>query len=223
MFPGDYISEQDGLIRGHGTSTIQNVITSTYFGEVKQINKLVTVEPYFSFKYRAEVGDIVIGRVTDIHNKKWMLWTNSRSETSLSLSAINLPGVLQRRKSEEDEMNMRNFFDVNDLVVCEVQKVGRSGSAALHTRNEKYRKLENGMLIVSEPFLIEAMKSRFVEKDDVGVIVGCNGFVWIYVMNESDRAYSRICWLYSRLKQMISLSCKINVEKVLNEMIFEII
>lgn len=86
---------------------------------MKQTDKLVSVVPLKS-RYACKMGDIVVGRVTEIHNKKWRIDINSSDAASLHLNAVKLPEV-QRRKTEEDEKQMRNFLREGDLVCAEVQ------------------------------------------------------------------------------------------------------
>ena len=57
------------------------------------------------------------------------------------LSAINLVGGVQRRRTHEDELNMRTYFSENDIISSEVQTVLNDGTVALHTRNTKYGKV----------------------------------------------------------------------------------
>ena len=221
LFPGEDVCDAEGFIRGHGTSLNNNKVTSTYFGRMKQINKLMTVAPIFSFRYTPEIGDVVIGRVTQIFNKKWKIETNSKSDTTLSLSAINLPGVMQRRKSEDDEMNMRSFFDINDLIVCEVQKVSKSGAAALHTRNDKYRKLEDGVLVVVSSSLLVPLKSRFLFKEGIEVIVGANGFIWISSSQYSTESFLKIGMIFKALKELGDKNSLIDVDKIVTSIVQE--
>lgn len=51
--------------RGHGTYVENGEIKSSVVGVVKQINKLISVIPMKS-KYSGEIGDVVVGRVTEI-------------------------------------------------------------------------------------------------------------------------------------------------------------
>jgi len=44
----------------------------------------------------------------------------------LNLTSINLPGGVQRRRSEEDQLNMRNFFKEGDIISAEVMQVNSS-------------------------------------------------------------------------------------------------
>lgn len=70
VLPGDLISQGEGLIQGSGTYAFNHGIYSSLIGYVKKTNKLVSVKPLKS-RYYAKVGDIVIGRVREIVNKKW--------------------------------------------------------------------------------------------------------------------------------------------------------
>ena len=53
------------------------------------------------FRYGGEVGDVVIGRVTDVQQKRWKLDVNGRLDANLPLSSVNLPGGELRKKSLE--------------------------------------------------------------------------------------------------------------------------
>ena len=60
-------------------------------GVVEQVNKLVCVKPVKS-RYNGEIGDVVIGRITEVQQKRWKVETNSRLDSVLMLSSVNLPG-----------------------------------------------------------------------------------------------------------------------------------
>jgi exosome complex component RRP4 len=64
------------------------------------------------------VGDIIIGTIVEIKNKRWKIDINSECEAYLHLNSTYLPE--QRKKTEEDELNMRAMFKENDLVCAEV-------------------------------------------------------------------------------------------------------
>lgn len=126
--------------RGHGTYVENNEIKSSIVGVVKQINKLISVIPLKS-KYVGEVGDVVVGRVTEVQKKRWKVDTSSRLDSILLISSINLPGGELRRRNAEDEQSMRKLLCEEDLVSAEVQNVFADGSLSLHTRSLKYGKL----------------------------------------------------------------------------------
>jgi exosome complex component RRP4 len=167
-------------------------------GVVKQINKLISVIPMKS-KYVGEIGDVVVGRVTEIQKKRWKIDTNSRLDSVLLISSINLPGGELRRRNAEDEQAMRkllqvyNFqtsssqrnwlkiwFQEEDLLSAEVQNVFIDGSLSLHTRSLKYGKLSQGILVAVSPSLIKRRKTHFHNLPcGVSVIIGNNGYVWV--------------------------------------------
>ncbi|ELA42833.1 uncharacterized protein VICG_00148 [Vittaforma corneae ATCC 50505] len=219
FLPGDCVCENEGYIKGHGTEQIGDKIYSNYFGTVNQINKLITIAPVFSVRYTPEVGDVVVGRVIQIYSKKWKVDTNCRSDTTLSLGAINLPGVMQRRKSEEDEINMSKYFDINDVIVCEVQKVNKNGSAALHTRSDKYGRLSNGVLINVSPDLLVATKSRFIAKGGVEITSGCNGHIWISSKNDSSESFQQIAQIRSIIECAYDQNEAVDLEAIINKVV----
>lgn len=219
LLPGDEVCEAEGFIKGHGTEAHGDSITSTYFGRVCQINKLITVVPICSFRYTPEVGDVVIGRVVQICNKRWKLETNSKSDTTLSLSAINLPGAVQRRKSEDDEVNMHRFFGINDLVVCEVQKVNKNGSAALHTRSDRYGRLNNGVLVSVPHIFLCPLRSRFISKKGVEIVAGCNGLIWISTANENHESYKHVSQINSGIQSLCSKQQPIDLDRLVDEVV----
>ncbi|GAK66388.1 exosome complex exonuclease rrp4 [Moesziomyces antarcticus] len=183
---GTSIASSHVFMKGHGTflSTNSDEILSSMCGTVERVNKLISVRPARS-RYAAEVGDLVIGRITEVGPKRWKVDINAKTDSALQLSSINLPGGIQRRKVESDELQMRNFFQENDLLVAEVQMMFQDNSSALHTRSLRYGKLKNGVLVTASPNLIQRLKSHFVHlrNDDlslnVDLIIGLNGYIWI--------------------------------------------
>jgi exosome complex component RRP4 len=174
---------------GNGTYTENGIIYSALCGMVETLNKVVIVNPKLS-PYKPEVGDVIIGKVNAVDKKSWRIDINAQREASLQLTSINLPGGEQRRRSEDDVMQMRAFFEENDLLSAEVQQVHKDGGVNLQTRNLKYGKLKNGILIEVNHNLIRKMKFHFVELvSDIKAIIGINGLIWIYystIKIESD-------------------------------------
>lgn len=73
--------------------------------------------------------------------KRWKVDLQAHQNANLQLSSIYLPGGVQRRKLEEDELQIREFFVEGDLLSAEVQAVHMDGSLSIHTRNIKYGKV----------------------------------------------------------------------------------
>lgn len=168
---------------------------SSVAGIVEKVNKLVSVKPLRT-RYNAEIGDVIVGRIIEVGSKRWRVDTNSKQDTVLLLSSINLPGGIQRRKSESDELQMRNFFVEGDILSAEVQTFYADGSNGIHTRNYKYGKLGNGSFVVVPPALVKRSKSHFHTLPcGVQVILGLNGYIWVGMERvitdeDSDMLYS---------------------------------
>eukprot|EP00871_Galdieria_phlegrea_P004249 jgi/Galph1/4825/GphlegSOOS_G3494.1 len=178
--PGDEIITSESVVRGHGTAVQSTKLTSTVAGIVERVNKLVAVLPLRA-RYSAEVGDVVVGRIRDIVSRRWKVDVNARQDAILLLSAVNLPGGVQRRRTYEDELKMREFFDQDDLISAEVQELKQDGLIVLHTRSLKYGKLENGVFISVSPQLVKRSKKHFHHLPcGVDIILGNNGYIWIY-------------------------------------------
>ena len=99
---------------------------------------------------QGEIGDVVVGRITEVQQKRWKVDINARLDGVLQLSSVNLPGGELRRRTAEDELTMRKYLVEGDLISAEVQNLYADGAVAMHTRSLKYGKLSQGMLV---PFL----------------------------------------------------------------------
>ncbi|TPX35159.1 hypothetical protein SeLEV6574_g08216 [Synchytrium endobioticum] len=189
--PGETITKDPAYMRGHGTYMDHDKLVASAAGIVERVNKLISVRPLRA-RYNPQIGDIVVGRVTEVQSKRWKVDIGASLDAGLLLSSITLPGGVQRRKSESDELQMRSFIAEGDLVCAEVQQFFNDGSASLHTRSTKYGKLRTGTLVVVSASLIKRSKSHFVVLQcGVDVVLGVNGFIWICKHAEaSDEMYS---------------------------------
>ena len=179
VVPGDEIMYEEGCIPGNGIRHEDESFISTVHGNVERINKLVMVKPIRS-RYTGNVGDVVIGRIKSIANGFWKVDINSKMNATLQLSSVNLPDGIQRRRNENDAMNMKQYLDVNDLICAEIQSITGTSNVQLHTRNERYGKLTEGILLEVHPSLIKRCKSHINMFDDgIKFICGMNGYIFI--------------------------------------------
>ena len=154
-------------------------LVATVAGVVERVNKLVSVKPLRS-RYTGEVGDVVVARIVDVGTKRWRADVNARQHAILMLSSINLPGGEQRRRTAEDQLNMRQFYVEHELMSAEVQAFFHDGAMSLHTRSLKYGKLEGGVLVVVAPSLMKRLRQHFHTFEfGVHAIFGMNGYVWV--------------------------------------------
>ncbi|MDI1485518.1 MAG: Exosome complex component rrp4 [Ramalina farinacea] len=137
--PGELVTSDPQWMRGHGTYTTPSppnnntTILSSLAGTLSRTNKLLSISPLRS-RYTPEIGDLVIGRITDVQSRRWKVDLAAPLLAHLPLSAINLPGGILRRRTTSDELAMRQYLREGELVMAEVQTVFGDGSAGLHTR-----------------------------------------------------------------------------------------
>lgn len=113
--PGSYICPEAGNLRGHGTYVQNGALYANVAGLVQRVNRLISVQP-ISSRYVGEVGDVVVGRIVEVGSKRWTVDVNARQHAILMLSSINLSGGVQRRRTTEDQLQMRSILSEHDLV-----------------------------------------------------------------------------------------------------------
>ncbi|XP_034479947.1 exosome complex component RRP4 [Drosophila innubila] len=177
--PGEVLMPESGFMRGHGTFVEDENIKASVAGVIQKVNKLISVRPLKS-RYVGEIGDVVVARVIEVGQKRWRVDTNSRLDSVLLLSSVNLPGGELRRRSAEDEQMMRRYLDEGDLISAEVQNIFEESTLSLYTRSLKYGKLSQGTLVKVFPALVKRRKMHFHNLPcGASVILGNNGYIWI--------------------------------------------
>ncbi|KAF8518947.1 exosome complex exonuclease rrp4 [Hysterangium stoloniferum] len=177
--PGESLTSSYTFMRGHGTYVESEQVIASVAGTIDRVNKLISVRAIRT-RYNPEMADLVVGRITEVLPRKWKVDANSRQDAVLHLASVNLPGGVQRRKLESDELQMRTFFEEGDLLVAEVQGISSDGSMQLHTRTLKFGKLRNGQLVTVPPILVRRLQSQFYAMPcGVDLILGLNGYIWV--------------------------------------------
>lgn len=187
--PGELVTEDPSWMRGHGTYVGKNKLTyASVAGKLERVNRLLSVRALHG-KYNPQIGDHVVGRVSEVGNRKWKIELGSAQDAVLQLGSVNLPGGILRRKSDDDELNMREFLKEGDLLNAEVQMLYQDGGCALHTRSLRYGKLRNGMLCHVPPSLVlhEVTQSHELE-GHVEAIIGTNGYIWLRQASKTQAA-----------------------------------
>ncbi|KAG9393226.1 exosome subunit Rrp4 [Carpediemonas membranifera] len=177
--PGEEVADISDQLRGHGITTNDTHLVSSLCGISSQLHKL-TFMTSFKTWYQPRVGDIVIGRIVSIEGRKWKVDVGAPQHGRLMISSVNLPGGELRRRDQTDELNMRSFFIEGDVLSAEVQQTNQDGSFTLHTRSERYGKLEHGYFARTESYLVKRANRHIHTLDNgVGLIIGVNGRCWI--------------------------------------------
>lgn len=96
-----------GSLFGHGFQvSLSDDVTSNVCGPLALVNKLISARPLRS-QYLPEIGDVVLGRVSEVLAKRWKVDINIPHDAVLHLSAVHLPDGIQRRRNYDDELDMR--------------------------------------------------------------------------------------------------------------------
>ncbi|GJJ11153.1 hypothetical protein Clacol_005384 [Clathrus columnatus] len=183
-------------------------------------------------RYTPEMADLVVGRITEVKPilyyvlpRKWKVDVNSRQDAVLHLASVNLPGGVQRRKLESDELQMRTFFEDGDLLVAEVQGISADGSMQLHTRTLKFGKASlnkrNGQLVTVPPILVRRLKSQFYALPcGVDLILGLNGYIWVSKHTREQEQEGEVGFdaeaVYSNKNDVIDTATRIAIARVTN-------
>ena len=116
VMPGDEVPCPLGSMPGFGTyENSEGKIIANQIGYPALYNRLVCVNQVRG-KYIGETSNVVIGRISQVANKRWKVDVGSSQEAVLHLSAIDLPTGEHRIRSEEDQLHMRDYFNHNDLL-----------------------------------------------------------------------------------------------------------
>lgn len=177
--PGELVTDDPTWMKGHGTYSLGNETYSSVAGNVSRVNRLLSVIPLRG-RYEAETGDHVVGRITEVGQKRWKVDIGCKQDAILMLGSVNLPGGVLRRKNESDELQMRSFLKEGDLLNAEVQSIFSNGAASLHTRSLKYGKLRNGIFLkVPSSLIIKQKNHSYNLPGNISMILGVNGHIWL--------------------------------------------
>jgi exosome complex component RRP4 len=222
--PGELITEDTTWMRGHGTYSDGSKTFSSKAGTILRVNKLLSVKPLRG-KYEPVIGDHVIGRITEVGNKRWRVDIGASQDAALLLGSVNLPGGVLRRKSESDELQMRQFLKEGDLLNAEVQGLFSDGGCSLHTRSLRYGKLRNGILLQVPSALVIRLRTQVYRlPGEVDMILGINGYIWLSKSSSQEHSEVSITRLeeeagleiYSDKNDHISASIRSNIARYAN-------
>ncbi len=194
---------------------------ATVCGVVERINKLVFVRPIRS-RFVGEVGDVVVGRISEVGGDRWLVDIGGTQFASLPLGGINLPGSVQRRRTDEDKMQMRDYFREGDVFVCEVQKIMENGEVIVHCRSNKYGILRNGQLVQVDASLVRRQASHFLtlpgtSGELVQVVLGNNGWIWVGLPSKQTGHIQSLNFTQmDSTDQTVSPSVRMQISKIRN-------
>uniref|UniRef100_A0A803L3Q8 RRP4 S1 domain-containing protein n=1 Tax=Chenopodium quinoa TaxID=63459 RepID=A0A803L3Q8_CHEQI len=88
------VNNEDNILKGHGTLELDGEVVATVCGVVDRVDKLVIVRSLRS-RYKPDTGDIIVGRVVEVAQKRWRVEIHSNQDAVLMLSSVTLPDGIQ--------------------------------------------------------------------------------------------------------------------------------
>ena len=172
--PGEFLSDEgNGL---NGTYEEDKKIFSKFLGMAQVSDRGVNVNP-LAGNYSPKEGDDIIGEVTEISSKYWVVDINAPFYTRLDARDVNFrvdPGELDR------------YINIGDMVYARVFRVYPNNAADISMRGTRYGKLESKMITKIDPVKLPrligkegAMINMIKEETKCDVIIGQNGIIWV--------------------------------------------
>jgi exosome complex component RRP4 len=203
VVPGEVLTDDKNFVPGRGAIRQGNKIISIYIGLKNISGKFINVVPLRG-KYRPEIGDSVIGKITDVSSVKWRVDINSRDTAVLKpRDAMDVYDKRSQRgrgggkSSREEEAETMNKFGLGDMLIAKIVAVDRVSDPTLTTVGESLGKINEGVVInVDVPKIprIIGKKGSMIKllKDftTCRLFIAKNGLVWI---NGSSPELERLC------------------------------
>jgi exosome complex component RRP4 len=172
--PGELLSdERNGR---NGTYEEDEKVYSKFLGMVQLSDRGISVNP-FAGNYYPKEGDDIVGEVTEISSKYWVVDINAPFYTRLDVRDVNF-------RVEESELD--KYIDIGDLVYARVFRVYPNNAADISMRGTRYGKLESKMVIRIDPVKLPrligkegAMINLIKDETKCDLVVGQNGIVWV--------------------------------------------
>ena len=176
--PGDLLAEND-YVAGDNTYKENGKIYATRVGLVDYENRRVSVVALKAF-YVPFIGDLVIGKVTEVSLGVWLVDIGAPYPGVLRASdALNRPFRPQR-----DELS--SIFDVGDLVIAKIVAYDRTRDPLLTVSDLGLGKVKRGQIIEVTPTKIPRVIGRqgsmiTMLKQETGcqITVGQNGVILV--------------------------------------------
>lgn len=190
VVPGEILSEDSNFIPGRGAIRQGNKIVSIYIGLKNISGKFINVVPLRG-KYRPEIGDKVIGKITDVSSVKWRVDINARDTAVLKpRDAMDTYDKRSQRgggrSSRQEESETMKKFGLGDMLIAKIVAVDRVSDPTLTTVGESLGKINDGTIVNVDvpkiPRIIGKKGSMIKLLKDLTtcrLFIAKNGLVWI--------------------------------------------
>lgn len=172
--PGEKIISGKEYLPGDGTRREQNDIVASRFGLSDISGRLVKVI-LLSGTYLPRIGNVIIGRVSDVTFNGWLI--DSKAPYAAFLPLSECPMFIRG--------DLKEYYDIGDVLACKVISVKQKG-IDLTIKGRGLGKLGRGMImeinsnkvprvIGREGSMIKLIK----QETNCNITVGQNGVIWI--------------------------------------------
>jgi exosome complex component RRP4 len=194
VIPGEIIAEGEYTV-GSNVYRNEKKIISQVIGLVSVKDNQISVVS-LKGKYLPRVGDLVIGKVTDVSLSTWMI------DIASPYPGILKPSTSLNKRFDPVKDRTSRYFTVGDIVVAKIFSYDRTRDPVLTLRSDSRQgpgpylgKLNGGRVIEVSPSKIPrligrrgSMISTIKHYTNCRMIVGQNGRVW-FKGNNFDEEY----------------------------------
>ena len=178
VVPGEVLAEGMDYLPGEGTFRDNNQIIANALGLMILRGRLVKLIP-LSGKYMPQRDDIVIGMVTDITSKGWIVDINCAYHAMITLRDATAEFIPK-------EADLSKYFNIGEYVLARIVRVTSQNLIDLSLRGPRLMKLSGGRMININPTKVPrvigkkaSMITMIKEKTNCRVFVGQNGVIWL--------------------------------------------
>lgn len=193
--PGETIVQGDDFLPGDGTRREGQNILANRYGLAEVSNKLVKIIP-LSGAYIPKRGNVVIGTVSNITFKGWLINYGGSNEGFLNVSEV--PRYIGKGE-------LRDCFDFGDVIYASIWGTD-GGNLDLSVKQRGFGRLEGGQLVKVNPNKVPriigkegSMINLIINATDCDVVVAHNGVVWLASDNMDNE---------TKAKQIVEFICE---------------
>ncbi len=176
VLPGDEIINSMDYLPGRSCFRDGNSIYSKRLGLVSVRGRVISVIS-LSGVYVPRGGDMVIGKVEDIHSAGWVVNIESVGEAFLPLSGV-------REFIDTTKTDLSKFYAVGDVIYAKINSANPH-SIHLSMQDPRARKFRSGRIVNMSPAKVPrligkegSMINVIKDKSGCRINVGQNGLVW---------------------------------------------
>ncbi len=187
VVPGEVIATGEDFLPGEGARRENEDVVANRFGLAEISGRVIKVIPLFG-AFIPRRGNVVIGRVTDLTMRGWVIDIDSADGAFLSLEEY--PKYVNKNEMEQ-------HLKIGDVIVAKIWSIGSRG-IDLSMRSRGLGKLYDGFIFRVIPARVPRIIGRegsminiIKEKTGCNITVGQNGWVWIKGENSDDEIRAR--------------------------------